>query len=268
MRTLRVAGRVALGVWAWIVLVSLATPVSDPGEPMAAEPRVALRPVMSEPEPQSETPAPESPPEREAPAPEPAPEPKPVAAPEAVAPQVLSASDVRRGDAWLSSGGSFPVISASYDGLQSFRRYAEAMTSIGARFVVVSRQRIVGEVDLASGTLRPPALDRPFSPRARDYTGEPALAGPARRVRDRYGRDAVIMLLVPRALDAGLFGAIARELSNRGEGPEAFRQVEGRYERSAAGGLQLRLEAAERLDGSRLALSSVFDLSRFAGGPG
>jgi hypothetical protein len=262
---LRVAGRVALGVWVWIVLVSLASPLpesSEPSEPDAS-PRVALRPVAPEPAPETEAAAEPAPPE-----PEPAPEPERVAPPESAAPQVLSASDVRRGDAWLSAGGSFPIISASYDGLQSFRRYAEAMTSIGARFVVVSRQRIVGEIDLASGSLRPPALDRPFSPRARDYTGEPALAGPARRVRERYGGDAVIMLLVPRALDAGLFGAIARELSNRGEGPEAFRQVEGRYEPGPGGGLRLRLEAAERLDGSRLALSSVFDLSHFAGGPG
>jgi len=262
MRALRLAGRVALGVWVWIVLVSLVSPLSEPSEPSDPDtsPRVALRPVAPESAPETE---PEAVAEPAPPEPEPAPEPEPVAPP-----QVLSASDVRRGDAWLSAGGSFPIISASYDGLQSFRRYAEAMTSIGARFVVVSRQRIVGEVDLASGSLRPPVLDRPFSPRARDYTDEPALAAPARRVRQRYGGDAVIMLLVPRALDAGLFGAIARELSNRGEGPEAFRQVEGRYEQGPGGGLRLRLEAAERLDGSRLALSSIFELSRFAGGPG
>ena len=265
--------RVALGVWLWIALVSLGSTPPDlvaDDEPT----RVALRPAAVEPAPTPPETAPETPPtESES---EPSPEraevrPEPPAATESAdvaAPQSLSASDVRRGDAWLSSGGSFPVISASYDGLQSFRRYAEAMVGLGGRFVAVSQQRIVGEVDLETGTLRAPSLDRPFSPRARDYTGEPALAGPARRVRARYGDDAVIMRLVPRAVDAGLFGAIARELSNRGEGPEAFRQVEGRYERGPGGGLHLRLQSAQRLDGSRLALSSVFDLSRIAGGPG
>ena len=262
MRPLRLGARVALSVWLWTGLVSLASTPTDLVAEDAEPTRVALRPAAVEPTPAALEPAPEPEPERAEARPAP-PEP-----PEAAAPQSLSASDVRRGDAWLSAGGSFPVISASYEGLQSFRRYAEAMVGLGGRFVAVSRQRIVGEVDLATGALRPPSLDRPFSPRARDYTGEPALAGPAQRVRARYGEDAVIMLLVPRAVDAGLFGAIARELSNRGEGPEAFRQVEGRYERGPGGGLRLRLQSAQRLDGSRLDLSSVFDLSQLAGGPG
>lgn len=260
VRGLRWGSRAALGVWIVAVFAALAPGASVPVEAESADAPRAVARVEPIPEPE---PAVEPEPE---PAPEASSEPEPVS--EAAAPQVLSSSDVRRGEAWLQAGGSFPVIHASYDGLSGFRAYADAMLALGARFVVVSDRRIVGQLDWATGRLGAAALERPFSPRARDYSGEPALARHARAARRRYGGDAGIRLLVPRDLDAGLFGAIARELANRGEGPEAFRQVEGRYRRGADGGLELRLMAAERLDGSRLPLTTVFALSRTAGGSG
>ena len=113
--------------------------------------------------------------------------------------------------------------------------------------------------------IRETALDRPYSPRARDYSDEPALRAPARQVRERFGEDAEIMLLVPRALDAGLFGGIARELHRGGDGPDAYRELEGRYERAPGGGLRFRLTSGVRMDGRRVPLQAVFDLEALAG---
>ena len=238
----------AVILWGIALATSLA-PSQRPELPLPPDPpRAQLQAVPVEP------PAPETPP---APA---EPTPKPASSP---AVEVTSA-DLARGADLLASGGRFPVISASYEGLRTFGRYAAAMTSIGGRFVVVSHRKIVGEVDLADGTIRAALLDRPFSPRARDYTDEPALAEPARRVRERFGPDAEIMLLVPRAVDAGLFGGIARELADGGEGHAGYREVEGRYERAPGGGLRFRLLSGLRMDGGRVALGAVFDLDAIA----
>lgn len=197
----------------------------------------------------------------------PEPAPAQAAAPAAPAPIVeITGEDLDRGSALLSSSGRFPVISASYEGLRSFGRYAAAMTALGGRFAIVRQRGIVGEIDLASGAIRDASLDRPFSPRARDYSDEPALAEPARRVRERFGPEAEIMLLVPRSLDAGLFGGIARELAATGEGHAAYREIEGRYERGSDGGLRFRLVSGLRMDGRRVALGAVFDLGTLARG--
>jgi hypothetical protein len=81
--------------------------------------------------------------------------------------------------------------------------------------------------------------------------------------RARFGPDAVVMMLVPRAIDAGLFGGIARVLADRGHPHAEFSEIRGRYERSG-GGVRLRLDAGIRADGSRVALDSVFDLDALA----
>ena len=72
------------------------------------------------------------------------------------------------------------------------------------------------------------------------------------------------MMLVPRELDAGLFGGIARELSRRGESHVDFREITARYQRGPGGGVRLRVDAAVRLDGSRLGMDLLFDLTEIA----
>ncbi len=233
-------------VWVLSLAASL-TPRAQPDSESDLDsepPRVRLQAVRVEP------PAP----------PEPTPAPAEPPPPADQIESEITPSDLDRGADLLASGGRFPAISASYEGLRTFARYAAAMTAIGGRFVVVSHRAIVAEIDLASGVMRDAALDRAFSPRARDYTDEPALADPARRVRERFGPAAEIMLLVPRALDAGLFGGIARELAALGDGHDAYREIEGRYERAADGSLRFRLLSGLRMDGRRVALSAVFEL--------
>jgi hypothetical protein len=142
------------------------------------------------------------------------------------------------------------------------------MASLGARFVVVRRREIVATADLESGALHEAAVGSGFSPRARDYTGEPGLTALARAARERFGGGAVVMMLVPRPVDAGLFGGIARALSERGEHHDGFREILGRYERSPAGGVRLRIDAAVRRDGARLPLELLFDLGEIVAGRG
>jgi hypothetical protein len=122
----------------------------------------------------------------------------------------------------------------------------------------------VGEIDVASGAIRAAALDVGFSPRARDYSGEPALALSARRARAHFGGHAAVRMLVPRGLDAGLFGGIARALSAGGHDHRDFGELLGRYERGPGGALRLHLEEGVRLDGRRVRISHVFDLAAIA----
>ncbi|MGH0030053.1 MAG: hypothetical protein ACQGVC_09705 [Myxococcota bacterium] len=248
----------------WIAALAVGRaqePHPDPPPEPAADPPRARVQAVPQPAPEPVVQAADPPPPEPAPA-RPAP-------PEPPAPSaVLSAADLARGDHLLSDTGRFPVISASYQGMQSFRRYAAAMTGLGGRFVVVSRRRIVGEIDLSREPvgIREPALGPGFSPRARDYSDEPALAGPARSVRERFGPDAEIMLLVPRAVDAGLFGGIARELARVADGHAEFREIEGRYEQAPGGSLRFRLVSAVHRDGRRIPLGSVLDLGALAMG--
>jgi len=240
-------------VIAWLLALAAGLPAAE--APPADPARARLRAVAVAPPAAAEA---EASAEPQVPA-EPEPDPEPSAA-------RVGAADLARGDALLSGGGRFPAIHASYDGLQSFARYAAAITALGGRFVVVRQREIVAEIDVASGAIRDAALDRPFSPRARDYTDEPALAEPVRRARARFGPGAEVMLLVPRALDAGLFGGIARELVARGERHADYREIEGRYERGAGGGLRFRLVSGVRMDGARVELPAVFDLDALAAG--
>jgi hypothetical protein len=72
------------------------------------------------------------------------------------------------------------------------------------------------------------------------------------------------MMLVPRDLDAGLFGGLARLLAERGERRERVREIRGRYERAPGGGVWLRVEAAVRGDGSTVSMDALFDLGQIA----
>lgn len=222
-------------------------PVPEPrpapvAQPAPAEPAEA-RPVPSEPEP-----AP--------PPPEPAP-PEPAAT-------AVSQADLRQGQGLLDGGGAFPALSFGYDEFPSFEAYARAMLALGARFVVVRNRAIVGSVDLESRSVDTAPLGGGFSPRARDYTSEPGLAPLARVARERFGAGAVVMMLVPRALDAGLFGGLARVLSEQGEPHAALSEVRGSYERAPGGGVRLRVERAVRRDGTAVPVRALFDLGSIA----
>jgi hypothetical protein len=198
------------------------------------------------------SPAPASP-DRPAPAPARMAEPTPV-----------QPSDLVAGAELLDGAGGFPALLCSYDDFPSFRDYARAMTALGARFVVVSDRRIVGDIDLDAGILESTRPPLGFSPRARDYTGEPGLANLTRAARERFGRDAVVMMLVPREVDAGLFGGIARALDGRGERHDGYTEIRGRYQRGPGGGVRLRVDSGLRADGSEASLDLLFDLGAIA----
>lgn len=191
-------------------------------------------------------------------------EPRPAAPPVRArpAPRPVGAGEIEAGMKLLAAGGSFPALTCGYQDFGSFARYARAMESLGARFVVVADRRIRGRIDLEEGRLEPDAASPRFSPRARDYSGEPALAPLARRARERFGPGAEVMMLVPRELDAGLFGGIARALAEDGESAEGYRELRGSYREDPAGGVRLELEEGVRLDGSLRPLALVFDLGR------
>ena len=155
------------------------------------------------------------------------------------------------------------MLNCSYDSFPSFRAYARAMSALGARFVVVQHREIVGSVDVETGLVRGASGLAAFSPRARDYTDEPGLSFLARAMRERFGAAAVVMMLVPRNVDAGLFGSIARVLAERGERHEDYREIRGRYER-AGSGIHLRVESGLRRDGSEVAIDLLFDLADIA----
>jgi hypothetical protein len=188
-------------------------------------------------------------------------------APAAPRPVDVGGEEVARGEDLLAAGDGFPALSFSYQSFPSFRAYAASMEKLGARFVVVSRRAIVAGVDLEGGDLGNARLDAGFSPRARDYTAEPALAGVTGAARARFGDDAEVMLLMPRRVDAGLFGGIARALDERGPGHAGYSEVRGRYERAPDGGVRLHVLGAQRLDGAEEAFELVFDLAALAGGP-
>ncbi len=199
----------------------------------------------------------------EPPAPEPAAaESRAEPMPESVA---VDPGDLAAGATLLDGQGRFPPLSSSYGDFGSFGAYASAMRSLGARFVVVRQRQIVGDIDPATGAMRDDRADARFSPRARDYSDEPALERASHRARERFGPGARVMMLVPRGIDAALFGAIARRLRAQGDAPSELREIRARYRRGPAGGVELRVEGAERLDGAPVPLDLVFDLSAVAG---
>jgi hypothetical protein len=262
-------------VIAWGAALFAASIFETPVLANAAEAEEVVARIRPVPEAAREEPPPaevaraEPPPRAEPPA-EPEPEPEPSAEPPAeseparpAAPTQVAARDISQGVALLGDGGVFPVLSCSYESFPSFRAYARAMASLGARFVVVRRRQIVGSINLETGTIGDAALGTAFSPRARDYTGEPGLAQLARRARARFGQGAVVMMLVPREIDAGLFGGIARLLAERGDRHDAYREIRGRYEH-ANGGVRLRVDAGIRPDGTRVAMDLLFDLGAIA----
>ncbi len=250
--SIRLVCHLAVAVWigaflAWRAIgLPAAVPVDAPQE-------AQLRPLPEPPEPAASAPEPEASAPAEAPP----------------TPEVIDVgrAALDRGDALLSDGGSFPVLSFRYDGLGSFRGYARAMERLGARFVVVRQREIVAQVNPDSGALAEPDVDSRFSPRARNYSDEPALSGLARDVRSRFGGEAEVMMLVPRRLDAGLFGGIAEGLAGRGLSHRSLREIQGGYGLGPAGGLGVRIDSAEARDGSRLALGWWIDLETLAGGP-
>jgi hypothetical protein len=246
-----VACHAVVTLWIGTYLAWSAGP--SPAPPETREPTARLRPVPDPP--QAETARAE--PVMPEPAPTPAAKPRPVAR-----------ADIRAGARLLDANGTFPALTSSYEDFGAFRDYARAMTDLGARFVIVRSREIVGAIDPESGAIGDAALDKPFSPRARDYTGEPGLAALTRAARSRFGSDAIVMMLVPRDLDAGLFGGIARALSERGERHQDYREFRGRYRRMPGGGVGLHIDAAVRSDGSDAGMDLLFDLSAIAGRAG
>ena len=239
---------------------------------IAAESLPVAARVQPMPEPKEPEVAPSKPPEAEKPTepaaePEPAPEPKPPEPQRAEPrPTPVSARDFTLGSGLLDGGGAFPALSFGYDEFPSFVSYARAMLDLGARFVVVRNRQIVGSVDLDSRSVGDEPLGTGFSPRARDYTSEPGLASVAAAARERFGGGSVVMMLVPRSLDAGLFGGLARVLSEHGESHAGLSEVRGSYQRVPGGGVRLRVDRALRRDGSSVDVEAVFDLRAIAGG--
>ena len=187
------------------------------------------------------------------------------AAPRRAEPIAIEAADLRTGRALLEGNGSFPALHCSYDRFPSFLEYARAMERLGARFVVVRGRRIVGAWDLAQNQLQEAAVEPIFSPRARDYSGEPALRAVVQAAEQRFGEGAEIMMVVPRNLDAGLFGGIARALGQAGEPHDAYRELRGRYRPAADGGVQIELVSGLRQDGREVGFEMLFDLRAIAG---
>ncbi len=253
-------GVVALWIGAYLASqVGPAAPVeaTEVAESAARVQPRPLEPPRRPPEPrEAKTAKPAAPPEPSA-EPEPTPEPGPK-------PARLGAAEVEEGDRILAGGGDFPVLSCTYEDFPSFDHYARAMAALGARFVVVRQRRIVAAIDPASGRFEEARVDAGFSPRARDYTGEPALAPLARAARERFGGGAVVMMLVPRTIDAGLFGGISRALAGRGEAHQAYREIRGRYQRAPGGGVRLRVDRGTRLDGSEVEMDLLFELAGLA----
>ena len=235
-------------------LTARVVPRAEPPPPEAVQPEPPPEPV-SEPSPE---PPPEDPPTEVAEGEETAPE-------EAPQPTHVASADLRRGGELLDGAGDFPVLSCAYDSFASFRDYAHAMVSLGAHFVVVRNRQILGGIDVENGHVtETSSLAGGYSPRARDYTDEPELAHLALAARARFGRGAVVMMLVPRSIDAGLFGGIARALVKRGESHEDYREIRGRYERSTDGRLRLRIDSGVRTDGAKAPLELLFDLGDIA----
>jgi hypothetical protein len=257
---LALLSRAVVALWIGFYLAGPVLAPSPEAEAELTTARLQPRPVAP-PEPARE-PLP-----RPAAEPEAAPEP-PEITPQPARPERLGAAEVAAGDRILSGGGTFPVLSCTYEDFPSFDAYARAMASLGARFVVVRQRRIVAAIDPATALFAEPegaTLDGSFSPRARDYTGEPALAPLTRAARERFGAGAVVMMLVPREIDAALFGGIARALASRGDHHEAYREIRGRYQRAPGGGLRLRVDRATRADGGEVAMDLLFDLAEVAG---
>lgn len=254
-RGLRLACHAAVAAWSALLLADSVRPLS---EPLAEKlPLARVRPVLERPH-ATERPRPEPPPKLEH-----AGEPPELAAqPE---PMPVGPTEVARGEALLDAGGSFPVLNFDYEAFPSFRSYARAMVRLGARFVIVDRREIVSGLDIETGAIAEFSGAARFSPRARDYTGEPGLDAPARAARERFGERAVVMMLVPRSLDAGLFGGLARVLDESGQSRDALREIRGRYERAAGGGVHLRVDAALRRDGRSVPIETLFDLGQIAG---
>jgi hypothetical protein len=248
-----------VAIWS-LALFSQAPP--GPAPARRPTPAARVRPVAARPPPPELAPQPAPPPE-EPPVREPKPSP---ASPSPSAPPArrVGQAELVEGTALLDGAGEFPALSCSYEDFAGFRGYARAMAALGARLVVVRDREIVGAIDLETGAFGAASLGPGFSPRARDYTGEPGLASLARAARQRFGDRAVVMMLVPRVLDAGLFGGLARLLAERGERREGVREIRGRYERGPGGGVWLRVEAAVRSDGSAVRIDALFDLGQIA----
>lgn len=180
-------------------------------------------------------------------------------------PVAIRAADLAAGRALLDGDGAFPALHCSYDRFRSFLEYARAMEGLGARFVVVRDRRIVGAWDPAANTLGETPVDASFSPRARDYSEEPALRAVARAAAERFGAGSEVMMVVPRALDAGLFGGIARTLRDAGEEHGNFRELRGRYRPAPGGGVRIELVSGLREDGREVPFRALFDLRDIAG---
>ena len=180
------------------------------------------------------------------------------------APRPVGERGLALGRELLSSGGAFPALNASYERFGSFREYARSMQRLGARFVVVRDRRIVASADIERADVAEFDSEVAFSPIPRDYSSEPALRETARVARREHGSAARVQMLLPRHLDAGLFGGIAEVLEERGEVPSLYTEIRGFYEPAAGGGVWFRIESGTQSDGLEVELSRSFDLSALA----
>jgi hypothetical protein len=247
---LRWLARAAVASWLAGSLVALGLAERAPGAARAAAARIEAVPLASEPVGVANAAGPARPRPPRGATPEPLP---------------IGAAELARGSELLDAG-AFPVLLASYAEFPSFRDYALAMQALGARLAVVRQRRIVGSVDLERSEVSEAGVAGAFSPRARDYSDEPGLAAAAEAARARFGAGAEVRMLVPRELDAGLFGAIAGVLARHGGDPSAYREIRARYLRAPGGGVRLRVDAAVRRDGAELPMDLLLDLGSISRG--
>jgi len=205
------------------------------------------------------------------PPPRPEPEPIEVAVSEAPPPSTASptvVADARvlaAGTRALEDEGSLAPLLMDYDAV-GFADYVDLLRGLGATAVVISGDAdVVGEIDLTSGEISTFRAERPYSPRARDYSDEPEVARTIARVRrELHDESVTILVAVPANVDALLLGALIEKLETLGLDPDGFREFTGRYEQAGGTGLVAHIEHGTTHDGRRHDLGVRVDIGSLA----
>ncbi len=151
-----------------------------------------------------------------------------------------------------------PGVIAAYRRTLGFRTYAQAMTTLGGRFVVWQQQRrkLIAVIDPLHGTRHTLNENdvQGLSPRARDLSDEPALAA------YRQAEHEAVLLLVPLSVEATIQAGLTHALASTGLTPQAVATVHGVYS-IEQGEVILTLTAATTKTGTTIGLHGVCNLS-------